>query len=339
MTTVHVLHGDSRLVLRTLPANSVDGAVGDPPYGFASIIERFGKDGAAPARGDAFNRLSGDFIGEGWDTGRDAHDAAFWRELYRVVKPGGFVVMASATKTYHRLACAIEDAGFEIRDMISWLYGSGWPKSHNHQRSGKKHGSALKPACEPFVLARKPLEGSIIANVRKWGTGALNIDGCRVELDTGEAIAEGRWPANVAHDGSAEVIQAFPPARGQIARAKDGGGPMVHAVYGARDNVASPPSPRGDAGSAARFFYCAKATKADRAGSKHPTVKPVALMQWLCRLVIPPGGVVIDPFAGSGTTGAAALREGMSAILIEAAEKYVADIHRRIALERGKAAA
>ena len=300
MTNVVVLHGDSRFVLATLPDNSVDSVVCDPPYAFASILERFGKEGAAPARGEAFDRLSGDFIGEGWDTGKDAHDAAFWREVLRVLKPGGFIVAASATKTYHRLACAIEDAGFEIRDMISWLYGTGWPKSHNHERSGEKHGSALKPACEPFVLARKPLEGSILANVRKWGTGALNIDGCRVELETGESIAEGRWPANVVHDGSAEVVAALP---------------------------------------AARFFYCAKATKADKAGSKHPTIKPVALMQWLCRLVTPPGGVVLDPFAGSGTTGAAAMREGMGAILIEAAEKYVADIHRRIALERGKAAA
>lgn len=338
MTSVHVLHGDSREVLRTLPDNSVDSVVCDPPYAFASIVERFGKEDAVPARGDAFDRLSDDFIGEGWDTGKDAHDAAFWREVIRVVKPGGFVAAACSTKKYHRLACAVEDAGFEIRDMISWLYGTGWPKSHNHKRSGATHGSALKPACEPFVLARKPIEGSIVANVRKWGTGALNIDGCRVDLETGEAIAEGRWPANIAHDGSAQVLAAFPSAPGQqgdlrpTGRARPGrvlgdmGPPVAHVA-------------RGDKGSAARFFYCAKATKADKAGSKHPTIKPVALMQWLCRLVTPPGGVVLDPFAGSGSTGAAALREGMSAILIEAAAKYVADIHRRIALEREEAAA
>ena len=301
MSRVEILHGDSRLVLATLPPNSVDSVVCDPPYAFASIVERFGKEGSAPARGEAFDRLSGDFIGEGWDTGKDAHDVAFWREVERVLKPGGFLVAASATRTYHRLAVAIEDAGFEIRDMLSWLYGTGWPKSHNHERSGAKHGSALKPACEPFVLARKPLDcASIVANVRKWGTGALNIDGCRVELEAGLAVAEGRWPANVVHDGSPEVVASLP---------------------------------------AARFFYCAKATKADKAGSKHPTIKPVALMQWLCRLVTPPGGVVLDPFAGSGTTGAAAMREGMGAILIEAAEKYVADIHRRVAMERGRAAA
>lgn len=338
MTNVVVLHGDSRFVLRTLPSNSVDSVVCDPPYAFASIIERFGKAEAAPARGEAFDRLSGDFIGEGWDTGKDAHDAAFWREVLRVLKPGGFIVAASATKTYHRLACAIEDAGFEIRDMISWLYGTGWPKSHNHQRSGEKHGSALKPACEPFVLARKPLEGSILANVRKWGVGSLYIDGCRVDVDPGEALGEGRWPANVCHDGSAEVIAAFPRAPGQRGDLKPTGRARPGRVLG---DMGPPVAhvARGDSGSAARFFYCAKATKADKAGSKHPTIKPVALMQWLCRLITPPGGVVLDPFAGSGTTGAAALREGMDAILIEAAEKYVADIHRRIALERGKAAA
>lgn len=338
MTNVVVLHGDSRFVMRTLPSNSVDSIVCDPPYAFASIVERFGKEGSAPARGEAFDRLSGDFIGEGWDTGKDAHDAAFWREALRVLKPGGFIVAASATKTYHRLACAIEDAGFEIRDMISWLYGTGWPKSHNHQRSGEKHGSALKPACEPFVLARKPIEGSIVANVRKWGTGALNIDGCRVELETGEAIAEGRWPANVVHDGSAEVVAAFPSASGQRGDLKPTGRARPGRVLG---DMGPPVAhvARGDKGSAARFFYCAKATKADKAGSKHPTIKPVALMQWLCRLVTPPGGVVLDPFAGSGTTGAAAMREGMGAILIEGAEKYVADIHRRVALERGRAAA
>ena len=339
MTNVVVLHGDSRDVLRTLPDNSVDSVVCDPPYAFASIVERFGKEDSAPARGEAFDRLSGDFIGEGWDSGKDAHDAAFWREVERVLKPGGFLVAASATRTYHRLAVAIEDAGFEIRDMLSWLYGTGWPKSHNHERSGAKHGSALKPACEPFVLARKPIDcASIVANVRKWGTGALNIDGCRVELETGLAVAEGRWPANVMHDGSPEVVAAFPVAPGQRADLAPTGRARPGRVLGDM----GPPvarAARGDTGSAARFFYCAKATKADKAGSKHPTIKPVALMQWLCRLVTPPGGVVLDPFAGSGTTGAAAIREGMSAILIEAAEKYVADIHRRVALERERAAA
>lgn len=371
MRGVVVLHGDSRDVLRTLPSNSVDSVVCDPPYALVSIVRRFGADGAAPAMSGAsgvYARASAGFMGERWDTGEVAFDAEFWREVLRVLKPGGFLVAASATRTYHRLAVAIEDAGFEIRDMISWLYGTGFPKSHNHTRGGEKHGSALKPACEPFVLARKPLEGSLVANARKWGTGALNIDRCRVALDLGVDGSQlrtmargdrasddgwgmgatdravvvhpaGRWPANIVHDGSEEVVAAFPNAPGQQGDLKPTG--RARPSKGILGDMGEPVAhfARGDKGSAARFFYCAKAGKADRAGSRHPTVKPVALMQWLCRLVTPPGGVVLDPFAGSGTTGAAAMREGFGAILIEREAKYVADIHRRIALERGEAVA
>ncbi|MFZ0269926.1 DNA-methyltransferase [Caulobacter sp.] len=389
--------GDSRKVLAHIPSNSVDSVVSDAPYALGSIVRRFGGQGAAPARSEGasgvYRRASDGFMGETWDVGDTAFDPSFWVEVWRVVKPGGHLLVASHTTTYHRLACAIEDAGFEIRDMISWLYGTGFPKSHNHQRSGVKHGTALKPACEPWVLARKPLQGSVADNVRIWGTGALNIDGARVgdevrkaaftsfapcagnrlgEPGTATATATatarrgtqgeaqeyvGRWPANVAHDGSDEVIAAFPLAPGQLAPGQLAPtsikpGQKTSGIYGkmSREGEASaarrytdsgstnfaalPVQRRHDEGSAARFFYSAKATKADRAGSRHPTVKPVALMQWLCRLATPPGGVVLDPFAGSGTTGAAALREGFGAILIEQQPKFVADIERRLNLER-----
>lgn len=341
MTGVRIIHGDSRIAVRSLASNSIDAVVTDPPYAFVSIGKRFGGKSAAPAKGGAtgvYQRASSGFMGQAWDTGRDAFDASYWREIHRVLKPGGHIVAAGATRTYHRLACGIEDAGFEIRDMLLWLYGTGFPKSHNHQRVDEKVGSALKPACEPWVLARKPLEGSLIANARKWGTGVLNIDACRIEFAVGAAMADGRWPANVMHDGSAEVIRAFPNAPGQQGRVT-GSEPSTSTRLG-YSGLASlagrhaPRQARGDSGSAARFFYCAKASKADRAGSRHPTIKPVALMQWLCRLVTPPGGVVLDPFAGSGSTGAGALRGGYGAVLIEREPEYVADIHRRIALEQ-----
>jgi DNA methylase len=214
-------------------------------------------------------------------------------------------------------------------------------------------GTALKPACEPIVLARKPLsEKTVAANVLKWGTGAINVDGCRVESDESIPIFEtsggrkvtfdgrpqnvnqigtrnnGRWPANVIHDGSEEVVAAFPDsdhARGNIGESKGGGGMYGHDLcinnFGA-----------GDEGSTARFFYTAKADGDDRLGSKHPTVKPLDLMQYLVRLITPKGGMVIDPFAGTGTTGEAAFREGFRAVLIEREEEYQADIRRRIKL-------
>ena len=358
----------------------------------------------------------------------------------------------SAARTYHRLACAIEDAGFEIRDTVSWLYGTGFPKSHDvskgidraadyrlksairraavdaveaaglklpgnsrHDWTAGEHapgdkwwaefrawipdltdadreriegaivarvrktagwftqgdiydiraaatpesalwdgwGTALKPACELIVLARKPLIGTVAANVLEYGTGALNIDGCRVPADAGRPwrVADrneasdagrnaygrglagsravddttiGRWPANVITDGSDEVLAAFPDAHGQQGKASSNpDSPRTRRVYGAM-------APRGDSGSAARFFYCAKATKADRIGSKHPTVKPIALIRYLCRLVTPPGGTILDPFAGSGTLATAAHAEGFNAILVEREAEYIADIHRRI---------
>lgn len=235
-------------------------------------------------------------------------------------------------------------------------------------------GSALKPAWEPICMARKPLIGTVAENVLQHGTGAINIDGCRIPADGDKlgggrvstttdgwdrpwkhdeqavaaciergaaAIAKaeslGRWPANLIHDGSEEVLAAFPQAPGQQAavRPDSGSGQKTDAILG-KFATNSNHDPRGDSGSAARFFYSAKADKGDRLGSKHPTVKPVDLMAYLCRLVTRPGGLVLDPFAGSGTTGMACMREGLDAILIEREAQFVEDIKRRIAHVSGQ---
>ena len=409
-----VLHGgDCREVIRTLAANSIDAVVTDPPYALVSIVKRFGNKGAKPTRdGDVYSRASAGFMGKQWDTGEAAFAVEFWSQVYRVLKPGGHVIAFSGTRTYHRLAIAIEDAGFEIRDMIGWLYGSGFPKSHDvakgidkakgakgetrptgapvkrmipgadqhktgwEKTNGREYqpgeyvpatpeaaawegwGTALKPSQEPCVLARKPLAGTVAANVMKHGTGAINVDGCRVgdanrQLVTSDRRLEhntygpglggskssgttslGRYPANIVHDGSEEVAAVFPSEAGA------GGPASGPSLRGSNESVARgrfnglpddrEPSFYADKGSAARFFYSAKADADDRIGSKHPTVKPVDLMQWLCRLITPPGGTVLDPFAGTGTTGEAAWREGFNAILIEREAEYRADIARRM---------
>lgn len=353
--------GDCRDVLAGLPADFFDACVTDPPYHLLSIVRRFSQTSEADAtktsqrvrdRADGYASTARGFMGKVWDGGDVAFQPDVWRAVSRVLKPGGHVVAFGGTRTYHRMACAIEDAGFEVRDCINWLYGSGFPKSHATDKhidralgavrprdkivganglstwkvngGGQAHhwqadavaagqtevavcgdvpitpeaaawvgwGTALKPGCELIVLARKALsERTVAANVMRWGTGAINVDGCR----DGE-----RWPANVVHDGSDDVVDAFP-----------------------EDDVT---------GSVARFFYTAKADAADRVGADHPTVKPVDLMQWLIRLVTPPGGVVVDPFAGTGTTGEAAWREGMRADLVEREAEYQADIRRRLSM-------
>ena len=370
---VRVEHGDCREVIRSLADCSVDSCVTDPPYALVSIVKRFGKPGAAPCQEGAdgrYKRASAGFMGKQWDTGEVAFDPEFWREVLRVLKPGAHVIAFGGTRSYHRLACAVEDAGFEIRDQIGWLYGSGFPKSHNVDpvciiETGQEFdgwGTALKPAWEPIVLARKPLAGTVAVNVLDHGTGALNIDACRIASDGtghwagpngdshfyqpgedsvrssspgGRKHELGRWPANLIHDGSGEVIEAFPEAPGQqFYVGPEHGDRPSRGIYG--DFGARPPNePRNDSGSAARFFYSAKADADDRLGSKHPTVKPIDLMAYLCRLVTPPGGRVLDPFAGSGTTGVACLREGFDCILIEREDDYVADIKRRLEWARG----
>lgn len=387
--------GDCRNTLREFASSSIDSVVTDPPYALVSIVKRFGKPSAAPARGDVYARGAAGFMGKAWDTGEVAFAAEFWVEVLRVLKPGGHVVAFAGTRTYHRLACAIEDAGFEIRDQLAWVYGSGFPKSHDvskgidksaghwrgragavkiaeqpskgteYERTPKGDpvtaaaaawegwGTALKPAWEPIVLARKPLDGTVADTVLAHGVGALNIDGCRVESiggarRNGEAsqdrvyrqngstdfglppgprggAPDGRWPANIVHDGSDEVLAAFPVTGAERAE-------RTKHAYGDFGATREGAEPRGDTGSAARFFYSAKADADDRIGSKHPTVKPADLMRWLCRLVTPPGGVVLDPFAGTGTTGEAAWREGFSAILCEREAEYRDDIARRMSL-------
>jgi site-specific DNA-methyltransferase (adenine-specific) len=416
--TVTIHQGDCRDALAGLPADSVDSVVTDPPYHLLSTVKRFAKTGGADRihNGDCqYGRLSRGFMGKSWDGGDIAFRPETWAAVLRVLKPGGHMVAFSAPKNVHRLTCAIEDAGFEIRDALMWLFGTGFPKSHDvaltfetqlceqiENEEGEKEwryrsdgaplergkwrhpdaidwqgwGTALKPAYEPIVLARKPLIGTVAANVLAHGTGAINVDGCRVDGEpwkahraTGlgsvkfftegetpvidkEPHALGRWPANIIHDGSEEVLASFPDAPGQIAnastnpnrrktqnvygamRAGNGraGEPSADRRYtenGSTNFAAMPGQRRGDSGSAARFFYCAKASKADRNGSKHPTVKPIALMRYLARLITPPGGTILDPFAGSGTTGQAAIDEGFNVILIEKEDEYIADIRRR----------
>lgn len=362
MREATVIHGDCREAMAAMPAASFDACVTDPPYHLTTGK----KGGTGPASASAETpygraRITAGFMGKVWDGGDVAMQPATWEAVLRVLKPGAYLLAFGGTRTFHRMAVAIEDAGFEIRDCVMWMYGTGFPKSLN---VGSGFGTALKPAWEPIIVARKPLTGTVAENVLAYGTGALNIDGCRVDggerpwrearrnddsdearnvygkgLAGSMAVADtalGRWPANVIHDGSDEVLDAFAAfgeRPGPIARARTDGGDMGNKVLGALRHITTNPQPRGDAGTAARFFYSAKASKADRAGSSHPTVKPIALMRYLCRLVTPPGGTVLDPFAGSGTTGEAALQEGFLPTLIEAEPEYVADIRRRLAMD------
>lgn len=399
---VKLLRGDCLELLPTLEENSIDSCVTDPPYHLTSIVKRFGSPNAAECqfgKDGAYKRASRGFMNKMWDGGDIAFRPELWAEVLRVLKHGAHLLAFSGTRTYHRMACAIEDAGFEIRDQIGWCYGSGFPKSHDiakhidraaghwrgragaitiaeqvakgteYERNDKGDpitpeaiqwqgwGTALKPAWEPIVLARKPLsESSIAANVLKHGTGAINVDGCRIAADwkaeRGEAwlrsgnnsstmqeqsyIADrvshlGRWPANLIHDGSEEVLERFPDVHG-AGSARNGKFGSEYAATSYDLGCSREMGRFGDTGSSARFFYTAKADADDRLGSKHPTVKPLDLMQYLVRLVTPKGGLVLDPFAGTGTTGEAAWREGMRAALIEREEEYQADIVKRMGL-------
>jgi site-specific DNA-methyltransferase (adenine-specific) len=384
--TVRVEHGDCLEVIPRLVAEGVvvDAVVTDPPYHLTSTLKRFGKidinddtktsqrlrqklDGAA--------RLAHGFMNQQWDGGDVAFRPETWATVASILRPGGFLLAFGGTRTFHRVWCAIEDAGLVLQDTVMWMYGSGFPKRRD----------ALKPAWEPICVAYKPggkrtlqvdecrVEGAAGNGV--WGTSNETIlleDGRRTfnaspgareyrtkpyrikRLNPGASVNKtgewknqdrefegeggkvGRWPANVCHDGSDEVIESFArfgdrtsgtllpshDAKPSSNRSMNGGNytGRIHAEFG------------GDSGSIARFFYSGKAGDWDRRGSTHPTVKPVELMQWLVPLVCPRGGTVLDPFAGSGTTGDAARIEGRNAILIEREPKYVADIERRLAI-------
>lgn len=389
----YLFAGDNRVLMANMGDNTVDAVVTDGPYELVSIRKRFGP-GCAPQQfgtDGAYARAARGFMGQTWDGTGIVNDPAFWAEVLRVLKPGGWLLSFGGTRTYHRMACAVEDAGFEIRDMLEWLYGSGFPKGSVVDG----WGPALKPGHEPICMARKPFKGSI-ANCRAaWGTGALNIDGCRIpfadEADEREAKdknqhgafgsgamtnvvygrfdkdrdnydAPGRFPANVLHDGSWEVLAGFPEtdARGGGEKTRSAApGVVGFGAAGGQQKIV-----RNDSGNAARFFYCAKASKRDRdegcdnlppmpAGmasensgqhitrrdegyevaqraNGHPTVKPVALMQWLVRLVTPPRGIVFDPFTGSGSTGKAAMLEGFRFVGAEMTPEYVPIAQARI---------
>lgn len=513
---------DCRLAMSMLlDADSVDAIVTDPPYGLSKepdveeVLRHW-------LEGDDYVHDGSGFMGKTWDS--FVPGPAVWREAYRVLKPGGHLVAFFGTRTYDLGVMALRMAGFEIRDQLAWVFGSGFPKSHDVSKGidknlasidrfeeirshirlwktdrgfnnrqlnealgletagcgmarhwtsekggqhaipskdqwlnlkrvlgwpdceldseyaalrdgadrpifGTKNGSklavapgqendrsaksldltapatpeaaqwqgwgtALKPAYEPIVLARKPITSTVAANVLQYGTGAINIDGCRVtggyvkynnafardagtrdreQYRTGTTVGsaipsdQGRWPANLCHDGSPEVLAEFPDSKGQLASVGPANGDRssvnTYGDYGPRPET----PPRGDSGSAARFFYCAKASKSDRneglddlppgpsAASQfrpnhaegaangedgnpygrwspvrniHPTVKPTDLMRWLVRLITPPGGTVLDPFAGSGSTGKAAILEGFSFVGCEMTPEY-ADIARR----------
>lgn len=362
--------GDCVKEMRLLAAEGmqVQSVVTDPPYHLTQV-SRGGSPRQFVDNPYGRSRVGTDrgFMGQTWDGGDVAFRPETWRAAFDLLPPGGHLVAFSGTRTYHRMAVAIEDAGFEIRDQLAWVYGQGFPKSHNLEGEWEGWGTALKPAWEPICLARKPLAGTVAQNVLAHGVGALNVDGCRIPFVSdadkaaafpggkltshgagalaGPGIAQdaersdfltkqntnGRWPANIVHDGSAEVVAMFPTAPGQLAKAStDTTARKTQNVYGVMARGSDGQEPRGDTGSAARFFYCTKATKADRAGSKHPTVKPVALMRWLCRLVTPPGGTVLDPFMGSGTTLQAAREEGFNWIGIDRDVQWFQDACARM---------
>lgn len=343
MRKINLIHGDCLEKLKELKDCSIDSIVTDPPYHLTSIVKRFGKENSSPAKhgkDGSFGRLSKGFMGQEWDGGDIAFRTEVWEECLRVLKPGGHLIAFSGSRTYHRMAYAIDESGFEIRDQIMWVYGSGFPKSHN---VGKKvceyegWGTALKPAHEPIVLARKPFKCSVASNVLEYGTGAININGCRVgdekitinkledwsgfgehkNPDYNSSVSVGRYPANFLHDGLEEEWSKYfycPKANKkdrnegcedleQQQYSSDGRETPIENAYQRNNSVSS---------------------------NNHPTVKPTELMRYLVRLVTPKNGTVLDPFMGSGSTGKAAVLEGFSFTGIELSEDYLKIAEKRI---------
>ena len=411
-----IIHGDATQI--PLADNCVDTCITDPPYHLTSITKRFGKENSAPAKygtDGVYARASAGFMGKTWDGGDVAFNPATWTEVYRVLKPGALLLAFGGTRTYHRMVCAIEDAGFEIRDTIAWVYGSGFPKSYDiskgieaqmktgrsspkgqrmvamgdeyeqtplagtpnygvtgnftNKDTGSKPmaittpeaqlwqgwGTALKPAFEPIVVAMKPVDGNFVNNALTWGVAGYWIDGGRIpgepipinKLEEWSGFGQkikpeykqeinniGRFPANLIHDGSDEVLELFPDT-GKSTGGRIGNKGSMLNMMGTEYEAGDPGY--GDEGSAARFFYCAKASRAERnAGLEgvngHATVKPLKLMQYLVRLTkTPTGGIVLDPFMGSGTTGCACALEGREFIGIEKEAEYVEIAQKRIA--------
>lgn len=356
-----ILHGKCEALLPTIPDESVHAIIADGPYGISLMNQK-------------------------WDY--KVPSVEVWRECLRVLKPGGHLLSFSSTRTYHRMAVNVEDGGFEIRTMIGWMFGSGKPASHNLKAEGEGWGTGLKPAFEPICVARKPFRGTVQANFEKHGTGAYNIEACRVHAQDAQGFERasrrlqpghvvdatgqwhsdeqyttvtppGRWPANLILDGSEVVVALFPTSAGQHSSISgdEPSAPGRHA-YGPMDRVAF--EAREDAGSAARFFYAAKPSRAERHmglsdpgpqfrrgstkrdvenaaqegqldGNTHSTVKPVSLMRYLAQLVTPLGGTILDPYCGSGTTGIAAKMMGFEFIGIEQDLKSVHTARARIA--------
>lgn len=329
---IRLFNGDNVSVLKEFPDNSIDSIVTDPPYGLS-------------------------FMGKRWDYSVPGVDT--WKECLRVLKPGGHLLAFGGTRTYHRLVVNIEDAGFEIRDQIAWLFSSGFPKALDigkivDEAEGWK--TALKPALEPICLARKPIsEKTIAENFIKYGVGGLNIDKCRIPIEQDEKLPakierspkttgiygaftdkygeitwskheQGRFPANVIHDGSDDVVDLFPQQKGVIGQQRLTG---QKSIFNLSQQTEKQIFTRGkqDNGSAARFFYCAKASPKERNlglsdRNTHPTIKPIKLMSYLCDLITPNNGIVLDPFNGSGSTGIAAVLSGFNYIGIELEQEY-----------------
>ncbi len=337
-----VFQGSNLDVLPTLPDNSVDAIVTDPPYELG-------------------------FMGKSWDSSGIAYSVELWRECLRVLKPGGHLLAFSGSRTYHRMVVAIEDSGFEIRDMVSWISNKTFPKSMDVSKAIDKAtgdnsdkwtgwGTALKPTVEPIVLARKPLDGTVANNVLTWGVGGLNIDATRIKTtdnfgggakgssgfaanysnDGWVAGSDlGRWPANVILDEEAAKIldeqsgQSKSPST--YTRNTDSFG---QTSYQAGQVAGTLSINYGDEGGASRFFYVARASKSDRnegvESNPHPTVKPTSLMTYLIKLVAPEGSTILDPFTGSGSTGKAALLNGYKFIGIELTAEYLPIIKGRL---------